>query len=285
MSHPISRAAGRAAASAAGFGLALALGACGADAPADPGSTGSALDTVTAGKLTIATGEPAYEPWVMGDDPASGEGFEAAVSYALANKLGFAAADVVWTRTTFDSAIAPGPKDWDLNIQQFSATPERAQAVDFSSPYYTTSQAVLSCEGSPAVGAASLADLADISFGVQVGTTSLSAVETIIKPTTEAKVFNDSADVVKALSNHQVQAIVTDLPQALYLAAAEVDGGVVVGQLDSTAGGDDFAYVLPKGSALTAPVSAALDELQADGTLDALTTQWLSTSIDVPVLT
>ena len=50
---------------------------------------------------------------------------EAAVAYAVADKLGFKKSDVVWTRTAFDTAIAPGAKDWDLNIQQFGITDER----------------------------------------------------------------------------------------------------------------------------------------------------------------
>ena len=113
----------------------------------------AALETITPGKLTIATGEPAYEPWVIGDAPESGEGFEAAIAYAVAAELGFAAEDVVWVRSTFDSAIAPGPKDWDFNLQQFSITEERKAAVDFSSAYYTTSQAIITVEGSAAATA------------------------------------------------------------------------------------------------------------------------------------
>jgi len=72
-------------------------------------SSGSvAGDTITEGKLTIGTGNPAYSPWVLNDAPEAGEGFEAAVAYAVAEKLGFAEEDVVWVRTTFDEAIAPG---------------------------------------------------------------------------------------------------------------------------------------------------------------------------------
>ncbi|MEI8231881.1 MAG: amino acid ABC transporter substrate-binding protein, partial [Actinomycetes bacterium] len=61
-------------------------------------SNSVAGDTFTAGKLTIGTGNPAYSPWVLNDAPEAGEGFEAAVAYAVAEKLGFKAADVVWVR-------------------------------------------------------------------------------------------------------------------------------------------------------------------------------------------
>ncbi len=239
---------------------------------------------VTPGKLTIATAEPAYSPWVEDDDPTTGQGFEPAVAYAVAEKLGYQANDVVWTRTTFDAAVAPGPKDWDLNIQQFSITPERAQAVDFSSPYYTTAQAVVTVAGSPAAGATSLADLAGISFGAQTGTTSQTVLESSVSLAHEPLLFNNSADVVQALKGGQVQAIVVDLPTALYLVSAELDDGVVVGQFSDTSGGDQFGIVLPKGSAFTEPVSNALDALREDGTLAALEQQWLSDSADVPVL-
>lgn len=291
----------RAALTAAGT-LALTLTACGSPAPtapepagtstagaettaADPAGTSEVrLETVTDGKLTIATGEPAYSPWVEENAPESGAGFEAAVAYAVAEELGFADEDVVWVRTTFDSAIAPGAKDWDFNLQQFTITAERRNAVDFSSPYYTTAQAVVALEGSPAATATSAADLKELSFGVQAGTTSASIFEAAVEPTTQPLIFNSSQDTVQALKGGQVDAIVVDLPTGLYLAAAELDGGVVVGQFADTAGGDDFGLVLPKGSPMTDPVTAAVDALREAGTLEQLETEWLSDSIDVPVL-
>lgn len=267
----------------------MAMSACGrgsddatsgtSEAPAD-----GALATVTEGKLTIATGEPAFSPWVENDKPESGEGFEAAVAYAVADQLGFAKEDVVWKRTTFDAAIAPGAKDWDFNLQQYSITEERKKAVDFSSPYYVTAQAVLTTEDSPAASATSVADLKDVQFGVQSGTSSQRIVADIVQPAKDAMVFNNSVDVVQAMKNKQIQAIVVDLPTALYLQAVELDNGVVVGQFEDTQGGDEFALVLPKGSKLTEPVTKAVDALRENGTLDELQTKWLSESVDVPVL-
>ncbi|WP_369401086.1 ABC transporter substrate-binding protein [Demequina salsinemoris] len=241
------------------------------------------LDTVTEGKLTIATGEPAYEPWVVDDAPESGEGFEAAVAYAVAEELGYAAEDVVWVRTGFDEAIAPGAKDWDFNIQQFSITDERKEAVDFSSAYYTATQAVVSVEGNDYADAATVADLDGALVGVAVGTTSYDiAVEALGED--NIQVFNSQADVNAALVAGQIDAYVTDLPSALYQAAVELDGGVVVGQFADSEGGDEFGLVLPKDSALTEPVTEAVDALAADGTLADLETEWLSDAIDVPVL-
>ena len=263
--------------------LAVSLAACQADTTTPDATTS---DFVTEGKLTIATGEPAFEPWVVGDAPESGEGFEAAVAYAVAEKLGFAKEDVVWVRTGFEEVIAPGPKTFDFNIQQFSITDQRAKVVDFSSPYYETAQVVITAEGSAAAGATSIADLAGLRIGAATGTTSFDAVEQIIAPTAGAQVFNSNADAVLALQSGTIDAIVVDLPTAFYLTGAEIEGGLIIGQLPKLDGknGDDLGLLLPKGSALTARVTEAVDSLRADGTLDALATEWLTNAADVPVL-
>ena len=271
------------------LGSTVLLGSCtiasdGKNTPNSASASEGALKTVTPGKLTIATGEPAYSPWVENNDPASGKGFEAAVAYAVAGKLGFANADVVWVRSTFDAAVAPGAKDWDFNLQQFSITEERRNAVDFSSPYYTTAQAVVTLKGSPVSGATTVAELKGALLGAQTGTTSHRMLTETVAPTTAPSVFNNSQDTVQALKGGQVDAIVVDLPTALYLVAAELDGGVVVGQFADTSGGDQFGLVLPKGSPLTAAVTAAVDALRTDGTLDSLTKTWLSETVNVPVL-
>lgn len=271
------------------LGSTVLLGSCtiasdGKNTPDSASASEGSLKTVTPGKLTIATGEPAYSPWVKNNDPASGKGFEAAVAYAVAGKLGFANADVVWVRSTFDAAVAPGAKDWDFNLQQFSITEERRNAVDFSSPYYTTAQTVVTLKGSPVSGATTVAELKGALLGAQTGTTSHRMLTETVAPTTAPSVFNNSQDTVQALKGGQVDAIVVDLPTALYLVAAELDGGVVVGQFADTSGGDQFGLVLPKGSALTAAVTGAVDALRTDGTLDSLTKTWLSESVNVPVL-
>ena len=282
-------------AASAAFALGLAACATGSTPSASKAATDSTTPsasasvdvkqlTVTPGKLTIATGKPAYSPWVEGDKPESGKGFEAAVAYAVAEKLGFTKDEVVWKRTTFDEAVTPGPKAWDFNLQQFSITDERKKAVDFSSPYYTTTQAVLTYKGSKIAAAASLADLKGAKLGATIGTTSLSALNKVIAPTEAAKVFNNNDDAVLALKNKQIEGLVVDLPTALYLSAAVIDNGTIIGQLADNSGGDQFGLVLQKGSKLTAPVTAAVDALKADNTLATLEKTWLSESISVPVL-
>ena len=264
----------------------LALAGCSSATTTTPSATATTteLQTLTAGKLTIGTGNPAYEPWVVGDAPETGKGYEAAVAYAVAEKLGFAKSDVVWVRTTFDEAIAPGAKNFDFNLQQYSITNERKANVDFSSPYYLTTQTVITIKGSKADGVTKVAGLKDLVIGAATGTTSFTAIEDVIKPTSAAQAFNSNDDAKAALQAGQIDALVVDLPTALYLTAVELDGGKIVGQLDGSAAGDQFGLVLDKDSALTAPVSAAVDALQADGTLAALQTKWLADYAGAPVL-
>jgi len=248
-------------------------------------SSGSvAGDTITEGKLTIGTGNPAYSPWVLNDAPEAGEGFEAAVAYAVAEKLGFAKEDVVWVRTTFDEAIAPGAKNFDFNLQQYSITEERKANVDFSSPYYETAQVVVTTEGSAAAGATSISDLQGYLIGAATGTTSFDAIGSVIAPTQDALAFNSNDDAKAALTNGQVDAIVLDLPTALYASCCELDGGKIIGQLPTAAKGDQFGLVLDKGSKLTAAVTKAVDDLRADGTLAKLEEKWLTADAGVPVL-
>ena len=265
--------------------LAFGISACSSSDSTESASAScekADLATIESGMLTIATGEPAYYPWVIDDAPESGEGFEAAVAYAVATQLGFSKDEVKWVRTTFDGAVTPGEKNFDFNLQQFSITEERKAAVDFSSPYYTAPQAIVSFKGSKIDGKSSIADLKDAKLGAAVGTTSLDAIESQLglKPS----VFNDNAAGVSALKNKQIDGLVVDLPTAFYLSGVEIENGIIVGQLPSTGSGDQFGLLLTKGSALTSCVSGAVDAITADGSLASITDTWLATNTGSPVL-
>ena len=267
--------------------LLAALTAC---APADeptPSVTGSpsaapescppgALTTRTAGKLTVGTDNPAYEPWFSANKPANGKGFESAVAYQVAERLGYPAAAVVWTQVPFNNAIAPGPKAYDVDINQFSVTDERKQAVDFSSPYYLVRQTVITIKRSKIAGATTIAALRGAKLGAQVGTTSYQAITDLIKPTVKASVFNNNDDAKKALQNGTIDGLVVDLPTAFYMTGAELDGGVIVGQLPQVGVPEQFGIVLDKGSPMTGCVSKAVDQLRQDGTLAVLEKTWLA---------
>jgi len=269
----------------------LALTACGGDdsssSSAEGTSTESDCSTIAEGKLTIGTGSPAYSPWVENDAPESGEGFEAAVGLAIAAELGYEGENVVWVRTTFDEAIAPGEKNFDFNMQQYSITPERAESISFSDSYYSSNQAIVALEGSAAEGATTIADLKEVKFGSQAGTTSLEFINDIIQPTTEAFVYDDNAGAKAALEAGQIDAIVVDLPTALYISAVEIEGTSVIGQFPASAGGiaDDFGAVFTKDSPLVGCVNTALAAIKDSGELATIEQTWLSDNTGVPVIT
>jgi polar amino acid transport system substrate-binding protein len=269
----------RAAVIAAVAATALLLAGCAG------GSGTSASGYVTDGKLTVATGDPAYFPYVIDDKPQSGQGFESAVVYAIADQLKIAKEDVVWKRSTFEQGIAPGPKDWDFDIQQYSISDKREKNVDFSSAYYSTPQAVITIKGSKAEGVTDVAGLKGLAVGAAAGSTSFTAVEQTIAPTGGPQVFNSNDDAVLALKNKQIDALVVDLPTAFYLTGAELKNGVLVGQLPATDGvSDDWGVVLTKGSKLTAKVSKAIDALKDSGELQKIQDKWLGADAGAPVL-
>jgi polar amino acid transport system substrate-binding protein len=244
------------------------------------------LQTTTSGTLTIATDDPSFPPWVVDNEPENKEGFESAVAYAVAGELGFADSEVTWVRVPFNAAIQPGPKDFDFDINQFSITEERREAVDFSSPYYDVRQAVVTVAGSPIEGATSLAELAGAKLGAQVGTTSYQTIVDVIQPTTEPSVLNSNDDVVAQLMNGTIDGAVFDLPTAFFVTAVQLENGVIVGQVPQPAGStpEQFGLLLDKDSPLTTCVSEAVDALRADGTLADLEAQWLADVAGAPEL-
>jgi polar amino acid transport system substrate-binding protein len=276
--------------------LSLGVAACGDDDEDSAGSSNepaatateaadacdpAGLELETDGVLTVGTDKPAYPPYFEDDDPSNGKGFESAVAYAIADELELDR--VEWTVVPFNASFAPGPKDFDFDINQISITPKRAERVDFSDPYYTAPQAVIALKSSDAANATSLADLQDAKLGVQIGTTSLDAVMETIQPSSQPQVFNDSNDTVRALKTERVDAIVVDLPTAFYLTAAEVPEAKIVGQFDAP-GGDDWGVVLEKDSPLTDCVNQALAALKEDGDLQELTDKWMGGQAGAPEL-
>jgi polar amino acid transport system substrate-binding protein len=241
------------------------------------------LETKTSGTLTVGTDKPAYPPYFEDNDPTNGKGFESATAYAIADQLGFTPDQVEWTVVPFNASYAPGPKDFDFDVNQISITPKRAEQVDFSSPYYEAEQAIVALKDSSLASATSLADFADANIGVQIGTTSLDAVNDVIQPSSDPQVFDTSNDVVSALKNGQVDAVVVDVPTAFYLTAAQVPTATTVGQFPAP-GGDQWGALLEKDSPLTACVSAAIDELQSSGELPSIEQQWMSDATDAPTL-
>ncbi|SEG89943.1 amino acid ABC transporter substrate-binding protein, PAAT family [Actinacidiphila yanglinensis] len=247
--------------------------------------TAASLATHTAGKFTVGTDNPAYDPWFADNKPSNGKGYESAVAYAVAKQLGYTSDQVVWQKVPFNSAFAPGAKDFDIDINQVSITAAREKTVDFSPGYYDVRQAVVVPKGSKIAGARSLADLKNAKLGAQVGTTSLDVIDDLVKPAKQPAVFQRNDLAVAALKNGQVDGIVVDLPTAFYITGAEVTDAKVIGQFDAAGGTpEQFGLVLDKGSRLTPCVSQAVTTLRKDGTLAALEKKWLSDAVNAPVL-
>jgi len=259
-----------------------------AGAPSPSGAAACSKDQLklkSPGKLTIGTDKPAYSPWFVDDDPTNGKGFESAVAYAVADKLGFAKGDVAWTVAKFDTLFSPKATPFDVDINQISITDDRKKVVDFSSGYYDVAQAVVTVKGSKIAGAKSLADLKDAKLAAATGTTSYDAIVNTIKPSSTPATFPDNDKAKLALANGQVDGLVVDLPTALFLANADIENGTVVGQLPPAGGTkEQFGLLLEKGSPLTACVTQAVDALRADGTLQKLQQQWLTDTAGAPVL-
>lgn len=285
---------------AAGGGASGSAAADGSGA-AGESCTAENLETVTTGRLTIGTSNPAFppyfdpadeqagevpsDPWELGD-PTNGRGFESAVAYAVAEELGFAREEVDWIVVPFENSFAPGEKDFDVTVQQISFTDERAEVVDMSDGYFFVNQALVSREGSDLAGATSLDDVKAFKLGVAAGTTSLAYIEEVIQPDQETSVYNDNDAAISALNAEQIDGIVVDLPTAFFITAAQMDDGVIVGQF---APADDeqerFSVVLEKDSALTECVNQAIAALTESGDLDAITQEWMSENAGAPEIT
>jgi polar amino acid transport system substrate-binding protein len=257
------------------------------DSNASPDTTQTPADcaqgkTLTEGTLTVATDSPAYDPWFSHNDPSNGKGYESAVAYAVAKELNL---PVKWVKEPFNKSYAPGDKDFDFDINQISITPQRAKVVTFSDGYYTASQALIALKDSPVAKVTSIADLKQYKLGAQTGTTSLTAIRDDIQPSSEPLVFDDTNVAKQALLNHQVDAIVADLPTAFYITAVQIPSATIVGQFKQQSGEpEQFGMLFEKDNALADCVDQALANMTGDGTLDQIEQKWLSQTVSVPVL-
>jgi polar amino acid transport system substrate-binding protein len=248
-----------------------------------PACSPSGMQTKTAGTLTIGADQPVFPPWFAGN-PANGKGFEGAIDAAIAKQLGYSPSQVTFARVTFDQAIQQ-PDRFDFDLDEYSITAAREKVVDFSAPYYNVSQAVVTVKGTKAASVHSLAGLKSLKLGVQVGTTAFTAVTGTIKPSQSPAVYNNNSDVLSALKNGQVDAIIVDLPTAFFMTGAQLKNGLIVGQLPPTGGKQEqFGALLAKGSPLTSCVSKAINTLRSNGSLAKIQDKWLAKEGNAPVL-
>jgi polar amino acid transport system substrate-binding protein len=272
---------------------AFAVGASAAAHPAAALVASASCPTVTGGQLTIGTDNPAYPPWFAGgshsswkiNDPSTGKGYESAVAYAIAGKLGYTKAHVKWIYVPFNKAFAPGSKSFDFDINQISYTPARAKVVSFSTSYYDVNQAIVVNKGTKIAAIRSIKGLASFKLGAQLGTTSYAFIKTRIKPSQSPAVYPSNAGAVLALKNKQIDGLVVDLPTAFYVTAVQVPNSKILGQFENNGKATDrFGVVLAKGNPLTACVNKAISSLRANGTLKRLQRLWLAKATGAPIL-
>jgi polar amino acid transport system substrate-binding protein len=245
-------------------------------------NAGVQKDLFQPGVLTVGTDNPVFTPWFIGNNPSNGKGYESAVAYEVAKRLGFSPDQVKWVHVPFNSSYAPGPKKFDFDINEISFTPERASAVTFSDGYYDVEQALVALKGTPIVTKHSPSDLKGYVYGDQVGTTSLAFINSAIQPTARPRVFQTLNDAKQALQTHQIAALVADTPTAQFISSSEIKGSVVVGRFPSS--GEHFGMVFEKGNPLAACVNQAIAKMKSDGTLDQLTKKWLQVYTSIPSL-
>lgn len=241
---------------------------------------GQELRTVTDGKLTLATYDPAYAPWFVGNDPGNGQGFESALAFRLAQQLGYRPADVTWKRLPFEQLVGGSDDSFDLGLAQVSVTTARAKKVQFTTPYASVYQALIAIEGTPVAEAKDLNELKSGVFGASAMTTSAQTINNVIKPTTAAKTYPSLQAAGQALVSKEIDGVVADMPTARYLADSVLDDGVVVGQLGTRA--EQVAGVLPPKSSMKACINQALANLAGDGTLEKLQQEWLPAKQPTP---
>jgi polar amino acid transport system substrate-binding protein len=278
--------------------LAIAAAAVGGRTERAAAGTGSCakanLDLVKDGRLSIGTDNPAYPPWFAGgetkgrpwkiNDPAKGKGFESAVAYAVAKRLGFAKNEVDWVYTPFNKAIAPGRKSFDFAINQISYTPQRAKALTFSAGYYFVNQSVVGLKGKPISSVRSINGLRKYKLGAQLGTTSYQYIVRNIKPGPSVAVYDTNDAAVAALKNGQIDGIVVDLPTAFYVTAVQVPNGKIIGQFPAKGTQERFGMVLQKGNPLVTCVNNALANMKRTGVLKRIQQIWLAKVTGAPVL-
>ena len=265
---------------AAGLSVAaLALTACGGSSSAassvassaassEAASTSAAageLTTVMAGKLTMAT-NATFPPYEMTTDSGDIEGIDVDTAKAIAEKLGL---ELQVDDMEFDAALLSVQQGKaDIAMAGITVTDERKAVMAFSDSYATGIQSIIVPEGSDI---ASPDDLAGKKIGTQRGTTGyIYCTDDFGEDSVVA--YDNGLTAVQALNNGQVDAVVIDnAPAKEYVAA---NPGLKV--LETSYAEEDYAIGMAKGSSLEAAVNAALEELKADGTLQAIVDKYIT---------
>ena len=235
------------------------------------------------GKLTVGLNPPAVGFQVgtlRGNNVINPRGFEIDLAKDIAKKLGVSASKIKWLNVPFATLFRPGPKPFDFAFEEATITPQRSQAVDFSSPYFDANQGVLLKNG--ATTPHSLADLKNMSICAQTATTGLDYVQHKLHAT-KIQQYNNTSAAFSAVQVGRCDAFVMDVPIVASQKKTKPSAyGPVAGQIVTK---EQYGAVLPKDSKLTPFVSKAIDQLKSDGTIGKLQKQWFNIDVSkVPVL-
>ena len=258
---------------------ALALTACGGSASSVASSVASSassaaastsaaageLTTVEAGKLTMAT-NAAFPPYEMTTDAGDFEGIDIETAQAIADKLGL---ELQIDDMDFDAALLSVQQGKaDIVMAGVTVTDERKAVMDFSDSYATGIQSIIVPEGSDI---ASPDDLAGKKIGTQRGTTGYIYCSDDFGDDSVVA-YDDGLTAVQALNNGQVDAVVIDNAPAKEFIAA--NPGLKI--LDTSYAEEDYAIGMAKNSPLEDAVNSVLEELKADGTLQAIVDKYIT---------
>ena len=234
-------------------------------------------DTKPAGQLTIGV---EIRQWRRGSSRRIQQraGLRVADGLRIAKKLGFSAARV-WVSQVFRRCHFPVDKQWDLDINEFTITAERAQSVDFSEPYYVNDQAIVVMASNRRMEGlkATLNDAQKLRLGAQTDTTSFTTANALNPGSdTDVAVFDKHEDVLLALQDGKIDGMVTDAPTAQLIATQQVNGSKVFARLvpaDPQSGGE-----VRRGAARQHADAVYLvgdPAVGADRTIEGLQDMWL----------
>jgi polar amino acid transport system substrate-binding protein len=222
-----------------------------------------------AGQLTVETGLPA-PGWWNGESPETMEG---GYEYCMAANIAYRAGldRLVVVNVSFAQLLGGQTRNFDLALTQATITEERRRAVDFSIPYFASDQGVLVRAGTRVDSET----MHHLRIGVQGATTSGEFASEKIKPTQPLRVYPGLAAAYAALASGQIDAVLYDTAEVLGQAAASHGTMTVAGQYST---GESYGAIFPKGSVNEKTLNKIIQSLKDDGSLDALSAQYLAQS-------
>lgn len=223
------------------------------------------------GVLVVGTSVPLDEPWFEDGDPTTGKGFESALSYEVAEALGFGDDEVAWLIVDRETMLAPGAKEFDLAVDQV-ATDQAGDGAELTLGYLDLPTTIVTLEPSTGSG-----DAADLRLGAVAGTGAAQDLEAVAGD--DMTLLPDLDAARGALEDGQVDALALDARHVV-----EAQDLVVIGRIPSDDDVTRSHFVVEAGNPIRPCIDAAIDELREEGRLDALVERWLPSIADVSEL-